>query len=129
MKILPLLLLPLLLFSCKPNAKAPADLIDKKIMEKVLLDVNIAESYSAMVKDSLHRIGTKNPDSLSAYYKDIFTHYKISSDQFNASLNWYKAHPADLDTMFNNIIPLVQKWPVKPAPALPAPANIKVDKR
>ena len=98
-------------------------------MEKVLLDVNVAESYSAMVKDSLHRVGSKNTDSLTAYYKDIFAHHKITAEQFSTSLNWYKAHPAQLDSIYNNMIPVVQKWQTRPIPALPAPANIKVDKR
>ena len=96
-------------------------------MEKVLLDVNLAESYSAMAKDSLHKLGTKNPDSLIVYYKTVFDHYKITPDQFSGSLSWYKAHPDLLDTMYNNIIPVVTKWQTKPV-SLPLPSNVKTGK-
>ncbi len=78
-------------------------------MEQILLDINLAEAYSTMVRDSLHKLGNKNPDSLAKYYKDIFNHHNVTREQFEKSLYWYKAHPDDLDTLVNNILPVVTK--------------------
>ncbi len=91
-----------LLFSCKNGFKSSnTDHLPPKVMEKLLLDINLAESYCVMVKDSMHHGGTKNLDSLAVYYKTIFAHYNITEAQFTENLEWYKNHPADLDTMYN----------------------------
>jgi len=73
-------------------------------MEKILLDVNIAETYCTLMRDSTHRAGTKNIDSLSLYYKTIFDHYHVSSDDFSKSLAWYKNHPEALDSVYTKMI-------------------------
>jgi hypothetical protein len=100
--------------SCKNNNDFNGGHLSPKVMQKVLLDIHLAEAYSIISKDSLHRGGSKNMDSLSAYYKDIFAHYKITPEQFSQSLEWYKAHPDDMDTMYNNIIPIVTRWQSQP---------------
>jgi hypothetical protein len=131
MKIFIPVLLAALLGSCKPTVQQPENLIPRNVMEKVMLDVNLAESYSNMVKDSLHQAGTKNPDSLTLYYKDIFNHYKITAGQFNTSLNWYKAHPDLLDSMYNNMVPVVTRLQTKAAvpPPVPVPSNVPAVKK
>jgi hypothetical protein len=84
-------------------------------MQQTLLDINLAEAYCIMVKDSLHKGGTKNLDSLSVYYQEIFAHHNITQEQFIESLAWYKNHPEELDTLYNNLIPKVAGWLAKPA--------------
>ena len=84
--------------------------LPKQKMEQILLDINLAEAYSTMVNDSLHTKDTKNGDSLAAYYKVIFDHHKVSQATFNTSLAWYKNHPDDMDSVFNNILLQVTKW-------------------
>ena len=101
--------------SCRNKSNFSGDHLSPKVMQKVLLDITLAESYSITVKDSLHRAGQKNMDSLAVYYKDIFAHYKITEQQFTQSLTWYKNHPDDLDTVYNNIIPIVARWQTQPA--------------
>lgn len=73
-------------------------------MKAVLIDMHLAEAYCAMVHDSLHKPGAKNYDSLQVYYKRIFDHHKISRQQFEESTEWYKAHPADLDSMYADML-------------------------
>ncbi len=75
-----------------------------------MLDISLAESYSINVKDSLHKGGTKNWDSLGVFYKDIFAHHKITAEEFSQSLEWYKDHPDEMDTLFNKMIPVVNAW-------------------
>ena len=74
-------------------------------MVAVLKDINIAESYSAIVKDSLHNPGMKNTDSLAQFYREIFAHYHITEEEFNASMDWYKSNPESLDSLYTKIIP------------------------
>lgn len=69
------------------------------------MDINMAETYSAMVKDSLHRLNAKNMDSLAVYYTAVFNHYGITEEQFTRSMAWYQAHPDDLDSVLNQILP------------------------
>lgn len=99
--------LPGLVVSCKH--KTDDEHLPPAIMRKVLLDVNLAESYSIVAKDSLHKGGTKNLDSLSAWYKDIFAHYKITESEFTQSLNWYKNHPEEIDSLYGTILPIVNR--------------------
>jgi hypothetical protein len=91
--------------SCK-NADAGNHLPAKQ-MEKILLDISLAESYSTMVKDSTHAFGTKNYDSLTVYYKEVFEHHKVTSAQFSESLAWYKSHPTELDSIYADLLPKV----------------------
>jgi hypothetical protein len=103
------------ILSCKNNSGFSGDHLSPKVMQKVLLDINLAESYSLNVKDSLHKRGnTKNMDSLAVYYKDIFAHYHITKDQFSQSLSWYKSHPDELDTVYNDMIPVITRWQSQP---------------
>lgn len=114
-------------FSCKSGDGNSGPHLPRDVMQKVLLDVNLAEAYCISVKDSLHRPGAKNIDSLSAFYKQIFDHYKITEDEFNSSLTWYKYHPAELDSIYAKLIPVVTTWQSRmppatiPQQAMPAP--------
>jgi len=80
-----------------------------KTMKKILIDMHLAEAYSIMAKDSLHRAGVKNYDSLAVWYKDIFAHYKITQQQFTESLNWYKGHPAEIDSIYADMLSTVTR--------------------
>ena len=118
-------------FSCKPGDGDAGPHLSREVMQKVMLDVNLAEAYSISVKDSLHKIGQKNVDSLSAYYQRIFDHYKITEQEFNTSLDWYKYHPAELDSIYAKMIPIVSNWqshmpPVPVAQQAPAPPNAQL---
>lgn len=94
--------------SCKLPEKEPNH-ISPDIMTKLMVDIHMAETYSTMVKDSINSNGKKNPDSLAVFYKDILAHYDVTMEQFSKSLEWYKAHPNDMDTLYNNMIPILTK--------------------
>ena len=75
-------------------------------MQLVLSDVHLAESYSIIVnQDSAHQFNTRNLDSLAVYYKTIFKHHNITPEEFEQSLNWYRENPAELDSLYQKIIP------------------------
>ena len=109
----------LLLFACKGKGDFKNGRLSPKVMQDVLLDINLAEAYSTLKKDSSHLPGTKNMDSLGVYYKDIFAHHKITQEQFMQSLNWYKDHPDDMDSLYNNMIPRITKWQAQPLKTTP----------
>ena len=104
-------------FGCSRKPGAGDAHLPQKLMQKVLLDMTLAEGYSTMLKDSLHKAGTKNYDSLAVFYKDIFAHHKISQEQFTESLDWYKGHPEEMDSAYNvmmtKITRMQTKLPVK----------------
>lgn len=99
----------MLLHSCKPNdsKKAP---ISREKMQQILTDINIAEVYSSMVIDSTHKGGTRNTDSLAAYYHYIFEHHHITKEEFDKGMVWYRAHPDEMDSVVNGIMPVVERW-------------------
>ncbi len=83
--------------------------IPREKMQRLLLDINIAEVYSGMTKDTLHKPGTKNADSLTAFYTDVFAHHQVTREQFEQAMVWYKAHPDEMDSLVNAIMPEVER--------------------
>ena len=81
--------------------------LPRKDMQRLMMDINLAEAYSVSAKDSLYKPGTRNVDSLSSYYQEIFDHYHITKAQFSQSLNWYKEHPDELDTIYSNNLKII----------------------
>jgi len=95
-----------LAISCKMPEKKEK-YISPDVMAELMVDIHMAETYSTMVKDSVHINGKKNPDSLAAFYKDILAHHHVTMEQFSKSLEWYKAHPNEMDSLYNNMIPIL----------------------
>ena len=99
-------------WSCK--SKSDGDHLPKGVMQHLLTDISLAESYSISVKDTSHKEGTKNMDSLAGFYLDVFAHYKVTQEQFDASLDWYKDHPEELDSIYSDMIPVVAAMQSRP---------------
>lgn len=73
-------------------------------MEQILMDLHMAEVYSSMLDDSTHTSRSKNIDSLAVFYKDVFAHHNITQDEFEQSFEWYRTHPAEIDTLYKRMI-------------------------
>ena len=132
-------LLTIFLLACLSVAgcksKKTEEHLPTKLMRDIMMDIQLAETYSTMQKDTLHKnTGMKNMDSLAVFYKDIFAHYKVTKEQFTNSLDWYKNNPEEMDSLYNDMLPVITamqnqlpKPPVAPimnkpmiaAPALP----------
>jgi hypothetical protein len=78
-------------------------------MKEILLDVHIAEAYSSLVcKDSIaNRTFNKNIDSLSIFYKLILDKHHVSITQLEEAMKWYGLHPQELDSVYSNIMPVL----------------------
>lgn len=97
----------MLVVSCKTDV---GNHLPAKKMQAVLTDLHLAESYSMVLKNnSLSQPTTKNLDSLAVYYASIFKHHDITNEQFNSSLEWYKDHPQDLDSIYASMLPEFSK--------------------
>ncbi len=99
-----LLLTSLLFLLVACNQSDSKDIIEKDKMAAILTDIHLAESYSTLLKDSLHQSGDRNLDSLNALYQTILGHYNISLKAFNTSFEWYKKHPSELDSIYQKVI-------------------------
>lgn len=111
-------------FSCKNQVTGYH--LPPKVMNKLMLDVHMAETYSTFIKDTIYKAGSKNLDSLSVYYKDILAHYKITPEQFIENMEWYQNHPDDLDTIYNKMI-LTANTMQTNAPKIPSTKGTAAD--
>jgi len=103
-----------LLFACKSDE---GDGIPPAKMQKILYDMNAAEVYSGMVarEPAMAFNRGKNSDSLALYYNEILAHHKVSREQFDKSMTWYKSHPDRLDSIYNKMVTQLSKEGVAPA--------------
>ena len=78
-------------------------------MAPILADLHVADAYSSIVRDSLHPNGEKNYDSLAGWTAEIFRKHSISREDFNKSMDWYRNHPVELDSLYAAVVPLIEK--------------------
>lgn len=90
-----------ILSSC---AEKEQQALPREKMTEVLTDIYLAEVYSSIVSDSTGLSANKNIDSLAVYYKSVLNHHGISLDQFSNSLRWYSSHPAEMDSVYVNVL-------------------------
>lgn len=106
-----LLILPLLLLACEQKSEKPP--VTQETMERLVMDLHMAEVYSSIHKDSIYTVSIKNMDSLAAYQKDILHHYNITQEQFADIISWYKVNPQELDSIYAKVIPLMSELETK----------------
>jgi hypothetical protein len=96
-KFLALGLLCFILISCKSKG-VPKEFIQPDKMEKILIDIHIADSYiSTMTKpDSAKKVS-------AAYYKGIYKKFNVDSASYTRSMNYYYMHPDKLTDIYDNI--------------------------
>lgn len=90
-------------------------------MEAVLLDVQVAEVYSSMVPRDSIKGESKNTDSLAAWYRSIFQHHGVTREEFDQSVNWYRNHPEELDSVYTHVMHRLEQT----KSPLPARAGIR----
>jgi hypothetical protein len=73
-------------------------------MSKILLDIQIAETYSLGLGDSVTNKFEKNYDSLDVFYRSIFKKYDVSFEDFKDAMKWYEARPAKMDSLLSNVL-------------------------
>lgn len=72
--------------------------------------MQLADVYSQSVRrDTTDTYGQKNQDSLARYYNEIFAHHNITLEQFRKTMDWYKEHPPQLDTIYGKVLDRLSK--------------------
>ena len=98
----------LLFFSCKQKTKVPDTILPVDKMEKVLMDMMLAdEFYNQKQIDS----ATIDSFSRTNLYKAVFTLHKTNKEEFRKSLNFYESHPDLLKTVFDSLHSKANKKP------------------
>lgn len=88
--------------SCKaPKEKPPIPFGE---MKELMFDIHLAETYSQGLGDTTGNKFDKNYDSLAVFYSSIFKHHKITFDEFNKALEWYRERPAQMDSLYAGIL-------------------------
>ena len=93
----------LLVLSCNDLVKNDEPPVAPGKMQKILLDLHLAEVYS------MHQSRDKRPDSRAVFYSDVFAHHGINKNDFQKGIEWYKAHPEAMDSLYNGIITEIGK--------------------
>ena|SRR5687768_995652 len=98
----------LLFFSCKQKTKVPDNILPVDKMEKVLMDMMLAdEFYNQKQIDS----ATIDSFSRTNLYKAVFTLHKTNKEEFRKSLNFYESHPDLLKTVLDSLHSKANKKP------------------
>lgn len=87
--------------SCTQEEEKP---LPREKMTELMTDIYLAEVYSSIVNDSTGLSANKNEDSLALYYKSVLNHHNITLEEFSKSLRWYSDHPAELDSVYINLL-------------------------
>lgn len=99
------------IMSCKSLPDNPP--IPQKDMSAILLDMQIAETYSQGLGDSVTNKFEKNYDSLNGFYSSVLKKYKISFEDFEEAMDWYQSRPVLMDSLMKNTIELMAKTKAK----------------
>lgn len=86
----------ILLASCRQNRPR----LSQSEMIPVVMDLHLADAYSTQVRDTSKPGYEKNYDSLSVWTLRILAQNKVSKEDFNASMDWYRDHPDQLKLLY-----------------------------
>ncbi len=95
-RILSILSIIMLAVACKPGV--PKDIIQPEKMEKILLDIHVADAYASFLanQDSAKKV-------VPPIYKGIYQKYGIDSAMQAKSMDYYYKHPDILNGMYERI--------------------------
>lgn len=96
-RLLPVLLLIIVLFSC--NRIPRRYIIPPKKMVNVLVDIHLADG---MADENMRHSSGFVLDSASLY-GSVFKKYGVTRAQFDSTMNYYSEHPDDLQKMYNQV--------------------------
>jgi hypothetical protein len=101
---IPIILIVLLI--CQSGCKSLPDNppVPSEKMSKILLDMQIAETYSLGLGDSVTNKFEKNYDSLGVFYRSIFKKYDVSFEDFKDAMKWYEERPPKMDSLLSNVL-------------------------
>lgn len=103
------IIITLLIVCCTTACNNDEPPLPPEKLQAILLDLHFAEGYSMMVTDSTHFLREKNKDSLAVFYNDVLKHHNVPKDKFLETMEWYKRHPEELDSVYARMLPELGK--------------------
>ena len=81
----------------------PADLLDKNSMAEVMTDLSLAE---AVINIKTIQNPAFNSDSLVKF--NIFKQHSITRQQYESSIKYYSAHPAEFKEVYDMVLKKIE---------------------
>jgi hypothetical protein len=121
-KSLQFLAILLLLASCdEPVVEiSPEGLLDKAVFTTVMVDVQLVEGMK------VHKLGPmreKSPD-MEAMYANIFAGHGIDQEEFEATYDYYKARPDEMELIYEQVLDSLSKLDVQVKKIYNTPTNL-----
>jgi hypothetical protein len=121
-KSLQFLAILLLLASCdEPVVEiAPEGLLGKDVFTTVMVDVQLVEGMK------VHKLGPmreKSPD-MEAMYANIFEGHGINQEEFEATYDYYKARPDEMELIYEQVLDSLSKLDVQVKKIYNTPTNL-----
>jgi len=99
-----IVLTTIVLFACNSDADiAPKGVMDKNTMIEVLVEMELTQALIKL------KSSTKDTINERELYKEVYTTYNISEEEFNNSLTYYCKDPKSLMRMYGKVIETLTK--------------------
>jgi hypothetical protein len=93
----------LLMTACGEADRVPKDVLSKEKMRDVLLDMNMADSYSGLGDDGVSLVvnDSVRQQRVKTYYRQILDLHKLTPQEFNHSYEYYESHPDKFKAVYD----------------------------
>ncbi len=100
---------------------APEGLLDKDKFTEVMVDVQLVEGMK------VHKLGPKREKSpdMEAMYANIFAKYGIDQEDFDATYDYYKARPDEMELIYEQVLDSLSKLDVEVKKIYNTPKNLR----
>ena len=102
----------LVIIACSGEYKAPADVIDKETMSKILADIHLIEAKAG-------RLSFQAYDSTKVAYNElerrVLLKYKIDTTRYKASYKFYMANPESMVKIYDETLNVLEEMKKKRA--------------
>jgi hypothetical protein len=93
-----------LLLACSNNSK-PKDLLTPDVFEAILVDIHLSDAILSEQRKSVTELYNLSP----SYYHFIYNKYKVSREQFDASILYYSYDTDDIEKIYDNVVAKIQE--------------------
>lgn len=97
-RVFSLLFLSLLVLSCNNQEHTPKWVLSKPIFRDLLVEVHLIDGYFNYLSND-----TLAQTKIKALYKTVFDKYQIDSLRFAQNLQYYYAHPQQLQIIYKEV--------------------------
>jgi len=100
---------------------APDGLLDKDKFTEVMVDVQLVEGMK------VHKLGPKREKSpdMEAMYANIFAKYEINQEDFDATYDYYKSRPEEMELIYEQVLDSLSKLDVEVKKIYNTPKNLR----